>query len=87
MMKIKDIKFVENGETRMDGRCPLRIGSTVEFFTEPKIGQTMIISYIKDNEDNKKSGYLHTSKVQKIEENKKDIIITTVNSIYHFENR
>ena len=85
-MKIKDIKHVETGETRTDGRYPLRIGSEVEFFNcEPTVGLVMILHYLKDNHGNHKDGYLRTSSVCSVHETEGEIIVKTRNSAYFFE--
>lgn len=84
-MKILDIKSTKTYETRTDGRYPLRIGSTVEFYMKPVAGIGMILTYVTDNEGNPKEGYLRTSTVIDIDEDKYCIIITTKNSIYYFE--
>ena len=85
IMKILDIQSVETRETRTGGRYPLRIGSTVEFYTNPLPGCSMLLDYVSDNQGNPKSGYLRTSAVVDVEETEDEIVITTVNSIYHFE--
>ena len=85
VMKILDIQSVRTNETRTDGRYPLRIGSTVEFYTNPLPGCSMVLDYVSDNQGNPKSGYLRTSVVVDVEETKDEIVITTINSIYHFE--
>lgn len=84
-MKIKDIKYVGTNETRTDGRYPLRIGSTVDFYMKPDIGYPMFLSYITDNQGNAKEGILRTSLVENISETNTEIIIKTLNSIYYFE--
>ena len=85
IMKILDIQSARTNETRTDGRYPLRIGSTVEFYTNPLPGCSMVLDYVSDNQGNPKSGLLRTSVVVDVEETKDEIVITTVNSIYHFE--
>ena len=84
-MKILDIKSVETNETRTDGRYPLRIGSTVEFYMKPTDGLPMVLAYVTDNQGNSKEGYLRTSSVVNIDETKEYIVVTTKNSIYHLE--
>ena len=84
-MKILDIKSIETNETRTDGRYPLRIGSTVEFYMKPVPGVPMILSYISDNEGNHKEGTLISSKIVDIDETKHEVIVTTMNSIYYLE--
>lgn len=86
-MKIIDIQHSKTGETRTDGRYPLRIGSEVRFYTNLCVGDIMCLEYIKDNQGNAKDGILHTSRVETIQRKPKEkqIIVTTRNSIYHFE--
>ena len=84
-MKILDIKSTKTFETRTDGRYPLRIGSTVEFYNKPIPGVPMTLSYISDNQGNHKEGYLTTSMIVDVEETKYEVVVTTRNSIYYFE--
>lgn len=82
---IKDIQHVETHETRTDGKYPSRIGSTVEFVYKPKINDLLWLSYIADNQGNEKSGIIHASRIQDIEETGNMMIITTSNSVYYLE--
>ena len=86
-MKIKDIRYVKTNETRTDGRYPLRIGSTVDFYLniKPVMGDVMCLSYILDNQGNEKEGILRTSLVMNVTETEREIIVETVNSIYYLE--
>lgn len=84
-MRITDIKSVETNETRTDGRYPLRIGSTVNFYMKPVPGYPMVLDYVSDNQGNPKSGYIRTSRVVEIVESIYEVIVTTVNSIYYFK--
>lgn len=84
-MKIKDIRLKNTNETRVDSRYPQRIGSNVEFYVQPSIGNVMVLSYITDNQGNEKEGILRTSLIDNIVENETEVIITTVNSVYYFE--
>lgn len=86
-MKIKDIRHVSTNETRTDGRYPLRIGCIVKFYDNfrPQIGDVMILEYIYDNNGNEKGGYLITSTVYDMEEDGKEIVVETRNSVYIFE--
>lgn len=84
-MKILDIKSTKTYETRTDGRYPLRIGSTVNFFRQPIAGCSMVLEYVLDNKGKPKYGHLVTSTVIDIDETKCEIIVTTKNSIYYFE--
>lgn len=84
-MQIKNITHAQTGETRTDGRYPLRIGSTVEFYEPPFRGCSMVLAYVLDNQGNPKSGYLQTSVVKNVQESPNQYIITTKNSIYYLE--
>ena len=84
-MKIIDITHADTGKTRTDCRYPLRIGSTVEFYYPPKVGECMLYSYITDNQGNPKDGILRTSIVQNIIETETVIAVYTLNSVYYFE--
>lgn len=84
-MKIKDIKNIETNETRTDGRYPLRIGSTIDFYANPSIGFPMLLSYIADNQGNAKTGVLRTSLIDSIDETDTEIIVKMINSIYYLE--
>ena len=84
-MIISDIKSRETMQTRTDGRYPLRIGSTVEFYEMPYRGCSMALAYILDNQGNPRSGYLCTSIVKDVQESSNQYIITTKNSIYYLE--
>jgi hypothetical protein len=86
-MVIKDIVYADTGKTRTDGRYPQRIGSTVEFYIQPAVGECMYLSYIADNQCNPKVGVLRTSEVQHIIENDPVIAVYTLNSVYYFEKR
>ena len=81
-MKILDIKHAATGETRTDGRYPLRIGSTVKFYVSPIVNNCAFLEYIADNQGNPKKGFLRTSIIQSLEEKEDKIILTTMNSIY-----
>lgn len=86
-MKIKDIRHVKTNETRTDGRYPLRIGSTVDFYLgmKPSVGNVMWLSYIFDNKGNTKEGVLKTSLVTNITETDVNFIVETINSVYYLE--
>lgn len=85
LFKIKDIRNIMTGHTRTDGRYPLRIGSTIYFFAEPKLNDCMYISYVADNQGNPKDGLLRTSLIKNIIDCDTEIIIYTMNSVYSFE--
>ena len=86
MYKIKDIRYKDTNETRTDGRYPLRIGSTIDFFTyEPTVNQCAYLSYVYDNQGNNKEGTLRTSFITEIFEDDNELILTTNNSIYILE--
>ena len=82
--KITDIKSVQTGETRTDGRYPIRIGSIVSIYHLAK-DNAMILTYHKDNQGNSKEGSLWTSIVQNIEKDNSGMIVHTLNSIYYLE--
>lgn len=84
-MKILDIQSTETYETRTDGRYPLRIGGTVEFYMKLIPGVPMMLSYIADNQGNPKEGVLTTSEIVDVDETRYEVIVTTRNSIYYFE--
>lgn len=84
-MKITDIVYADTGKTRTDGRYPLRIGSIVEFYFKPVVGECMYLSYVADNQGNPKEGYLRTSVVKNIIEVGSVIAVYTANSVYYFE--
>lgn len=74
-----------NGNDRVDGRYPLRIGRRCAFgLGEPSPNMIMAICYRPRQNDNY-TGTLHTSIVQKIQRIEHRIIVTTKNSVYHFE--
>ena len=85
-LTIKNITYV-NGETRTDGRYPLRIGSKVKLAYYLTNGACMLLDYIEDNQGNPKSGQLRTSSVQDFNETEDGIVVTTRNSIYYLEKR
>ena len=84
MYIIKDIAH-KNGQTRLDGRYPSRIGSTIRFPYPIKIGSPMLLEYVMDSAGKEKSGYLRTSNIVEISAVKDDIVVETENSIYKFE--
>lgn len=84
-MKITDIVHADTGKTRTDGRYSQRIGSTVEFFVAPRVGVSMMLLYVEDNQGNKKDGVLQTSTVEHIIDNGAVIAVYTRNSVYYLE--
>ena len=84
-MLIKNITHAQTGETRTDGRYPLRIGSTVEFYFYPQIGHQLYLKYHQDNVGNPKGGFLITSPVKHVSINENTWIIKTENSVYYLE--
>ena len=82
-MIIKDIRDVKTNKTRTDGRYPKRIGSEVDLLYTPVSGVVTYFIYKKDNKGNRKDGTLRTSTVTNVEYRDGDVIITTLNSIYH----
>ena len=88
--KIIDIQDIKTKKTRTDGRNPSRVGSIVSLYNEDvKEGEFAFLYYDKDNEGNEKEGVLRTSLVRAVssyyDNEKKNIIIYTHNSIYFFE--
>lgn len=84
-MLIKDIRLKETNETRTDGRYPLRIGSTVDFYTKPTVGDVMMLAYITDKEGNPKDGVLRTDTIVSIDEQDNVLVVTTERNIYFIE--
>ena len=81
---IKDIQHL-NGETRQDGAYPARIGCTIAVEYPPEFGSRYIMDYIKDNQDNPKSGAIWTSRITDWRETHTGLMIKTLNSIYVLE--
>ena len=80
--RIVNIKDVNTGLPRMDGRYPLRIGRICKKPTP----FCPYIDYLKNADGSDYSGYsLHISTVQNHEEIGNKVIVTTKNSIYEFE--
>lgn len=74
-----------DGNDKTEGRYPLRIGRRFAFgLGDPSPNMIMAICYRPRQNDNY-SGTLRTSVVQKIIRNEDKIIVTTKNSIYHFQ--
>lgn len=86
-MKVYKITNITDryGETRTDGRYPLRIGSTISFLFPLKRNACMLFQYITDNTGAPKEGTLRTSAVRAISNSEKELMVTTVNSVYYFE--
>lgn len=84
--KIIDIRSTATGETRNDGRYPLRIGRIV---SRPIVylDWSMSIPYLRDADGSDYSGHaLWTSRVGDLSINEKgNLVITTMNSIYEIE--
>lgn len=79
--KITDL----NENDRTDGRYPLRIGRRFAFgLGEPSPNMIMAICY-RPRQSDDYSGTLHTSIVQKVQRTETQMIVTTKNSIYYFE--
>lgn len=79
--KLIDVKNKETNKTRIDGRYPLRIGSTYHILLLEQ-NLPAYLDYITDNKNNKKTGTLKTSMVEDFDINNDTITITTHNSIY-----
>lgn len=72
-----------DGNDRLDGRYPIRIGRRGKLILNG-CGYPMVVEYHpRENEDYK--GYLRTSIVEDIEFEHGITKITTLNSIYYFE--
>lgn len=85
---IKDILFKRTGETRTDGRYPNRIGSVVEFISNPIVGTPLYFRYIKYNNGEPTEDHItRTSTVDDFDYYSKPdyLIIYTRNSIYYFK--
>ncbi len=75
-----------NGEDRLDGRYPLRIGRKFRFYmNQVEIGNYAVLEYTPDYDD-KYIGYLTTSMVRelRLDDNGNGVLITR-NSLYYFE--
>lgn len=83
MYKITKILDLDGNE-RTDGRYPLRKGCTVNILHLNQ-GDCMLLSYIKDNEGNDKTGFLRTSLVNDFTEYEEKIAVRTLNSIYYLD--
>ena len=80
--RIVNIKDINTGFSRIDGRYPLRIGR----ICKKPIPFYPYIDYLKNADCGDYSGFtLHISTVQNHEEVGNKIIVTTQNSIYEFE--
>ena len=84
-MKIKDIQARDTGYTKTDEKSISRIGSEIEFYVQPTVGASMLLSYVKDNQGNPKIGLVRTSAVINVIEDDIEIIVVTLNSRYVFE--
>lgn len=82
--RINDITN-HDGETRIDNKYPQRIGSIVNIATPEKNDFTFLMEYIEDNEGNEKNGFLFTSKVKKVSNEKEKMVVKTENSIYYLQ--
>ena len=85
MYKMIDIKHRIGGETRTDGRYPLRIGSTFNFYLPLKLGECAFLEYVTDNKGNSKDGILRTSLVESYFKDEDTLVFSTVNSVYVME--
>lgn len=76
------------GETRTDGRYPIRIGSTYTCLSFVGIGRSVIMPYLKDFMGRNKTGYVTTSPLVEIElpevveDGKTQFRFKTLNTIY-----
>lgn len=79
--KITDLQ----GNDRKNGRYPLRIGRRCAFrLGFPSKFMKMAVCYRPRREEDY-SGTLYTSEVEGVEEKEDKLIVTTQNSIYHFQ--
>ena len=83
-MKITDIVHADTGKTRTDGSYPKRIGSIVEFFTEPSVGAPMMLLF-PDPTGRSVGRGCFTDEVQNIIETDTVSAVYTLNSVYYFE--
>jgi hypothetical protein len=89
--KIINISHTENsgkrGETRKDGRYPLRIGRIVDLdFQQIRVGEPMNLNYLLDADGSDYSKkHLTTSSVTNLNRLERKLIIETANSIFEFE--
>ena len=75
-----------NGETRTDGKYPNRIGSTITFLGEVKVGEPAYFRYIKYNNGELVEDHItRTSRVDDLEWFNNKFYIYTRNSIYKFK--
>ena len=76
-----------NGNERIDGRYPSRIGSYFIFQSKPMVGKCMLLGYVDWPSMIPIRGILRTSTVKEIWTWDKGsaLKIGTVNSIYHFK--
>ncbi len=76
------------GETRTDGRYPIRIGSTYTCLSFVGEGRSVIMPYLKDFMGRNKTGYVTTSPLVEIElpevgeDGKTQFRFKTMNTIY-----
>lgn len=83
MYRIEKITDVDDNE-RIDGRYPLRKCCIINLI-HLAIGDVMRLEYVKDNQGNDKSGYLHTSTVEDYEEYDNRTTVYTINSVYYLK--
>lgn len=72
-------------QTRIDGRYPSRIGSTVKLPFTPVINCCFFWEYVKDNQGNHKTGECRTSLVTDYGWKNNRLYVFTYNSIYVFK--
>lgn len=73
-----------DGNDRIDGRYPRRIGCVVEEY-QIALSHPMLLDYIRDNEGNEKMGCLRTSVVEGYSKSFNDLKVYTSNSIYYLK--
>ena len=94
--KLIDAQYAHNmhchkaGETRTDGRYPVRIGSVYTCLSFIGVGKTVIMPYFKNNQGALKTGYVTTSNLVFIDEpqtidGKTILRFETLNTVYKLE--
>ncbi len=88
--KITNITDLDN-QTRTDGRYPNRIGSIIEVVNlgsdTLRVGDCLVMEYIKDNKNKEREGVLRTSTIQAFgnTDGYKQVKVYTLNSIYYLD--
>ena len=79
--------YGKEGTDRTDGRYPLRIGRIVEMkYDSIGIGVPMELDYVRDSDGAPlRFKYIRTSDVVSKNKNDNKVVITTLNSVFEFE--